>query len=91
VSALNKGRIAGAALDTYAVEPLSEFHPLRTAGNVLLTPHIASLTTDNGRRVSRVAAAAVLDLMAGRRPRFVVNPDVLTSGMLRTSVAPGEN
>jgi autoinducer 2 (AI-2) kinase len=85
-AALNKGRIAGAALDTFCVEPLSEFHPLRTAGNVTLTPHIASLTTDNGRRISEVAAGAVLDLMAGRIPKFVLNPDVLKVGHLRAAL-----
>ncbi len=81
--ALNKGQLAGAALDAFCVEPLTRFHPLRTAQNVLLTPHIASLTTENGGRISDVAATAVLDLMAGRRPTFVVNPEVLTSTALR--------
>lgn len=85
--ALNKGQLAGAALDAFCVEPLARFHPLRTAQNVLLTPHLASLTTDNGRRISDLAAAAVLDLMAGRRPQFVVNPEVLTSPSLRARLA----
>ena len=84
--ALNKGQLAGAALDTFCAEPLTRFHPLRTAQNVLLTPHIASLTTDNGARISDVAAAAVLDLMAGRRPTFVVNPEVLTGAALRARI-----
>ncbi len=87
-SALNKGQLAGAALDAFCVEPLTRFHPLRTAQNVLLTPHIASLTTDNGARISDVAAAAVLDLMAGRRPGFVVNIDVLKSAQLRAKLVP---
>lgn len=86
VQALNKGRIAGAALDAYCVEPLTQFHPLRHASNVLLTPHIASLTTDNGQRISEVAAQAIVDLVAGRRPQFVVNPEVLTSSALRASL-----
>lgn len=85
--ALNKGQLAGAALDAFCIEPLTRFHPLRTAQNVLLTPHLASLTTDNGRRISDVAAAAVLDLMAGRRPQFVLNPEVLTGPSLRARLA----
>jgi D-3-phosphoglycerate dehydrogenase / 2-oxoglutarate reductase len=85
--ALNQGRLAGAALDAFCIEPLTRFHPLRTAQNVLLTPHLASLTTDNGRRISAVAAAAVLELMAGRRPQFVVNPEVMTSPALRARQA----
>lgn len=87
VTALNKGRIAGAALDAYCVEPLTQFHPLRHANNVLLTPHIASLTHENGGRISDAAAAAILDLVAGRRPRFVVNPDVLGSPVLRAAIS----
>lgn len=85
--ALNKGMLAGAALDAFCVEPLTRFHPLRTAQNVLLTPHIASLTHENGARISEVAATAVLDLMAGKPPRFVVNPEVLAAPALRAGIS----
>jgi len=86
--ALNKGQLAGAALDAYCVEPLTRFHPLRTAQNVLLTPHVASMTHENGARISQVAAEAVLDVMAGRMPRFVVNRNVLTNPALRAVLSP---
>ncbi len=39
-------RIAGAALDVYATEPLPADHPLRTLDNVLTTPHIGYVTED---------------------------------------------
>lgn len=39
--ALRGGEIAGAGLDVYEIEPLPPEHPLWTAPNVLLTPHIA--------------------------------------------------
>ena len=39
--AVRSGRIAGAALDVYEIEPLPADHPLWTAPNVLLTPHVA--------------------------------------------------
>ena len=87
VRALNEGWIGGAALDAYAVEPLPREHPLRTARNVLLTPHLASYGRDTGARVSLAAAQAVLDLLNGRKPTFVVNPPVFTSGVLRASLA----
>ncbi|MEV4951355.1 C-terminal binding protein [Paenarthrobacter nitroguajacolicus] len=39
--ALTSGHIAGAGIDTFAEEPLGAEHPLRTAPNTILTPHIA--------------------------------------------------
>lgn len=41
IEALNEGRIAGAALDVMYPEPLPEGHPLWTAKNCILTPHIS--------------------------------------------------
>ena len=87
--ALNRGVIGGAALDAYCVEPLPADSPLRSAENILMTPHIASLTTDNGRRISDAAAQSVLDLAAGRRPRNLINKDVLDCPALRASLEGG--
>lgn len=39
--ALQSGHIAGAGIDTFAQEPLAPEHPLRSAPNAILTPHIA--------------------------------------------------
>ncbi|SET50319.1 Phosphoglycerate dehydrogenase [Marinobacter segnicrescens] len=41
IDALNKGEIAGAALDVFEEEPLPEDHPLWEMGNVILTPHMS--------------------------------------------------
>ncbi len=50
VTALNEGWIAGAALDVMKQEPIPADHPLWTAKNVILTPHIAgNMTTDHTR------------------------------------------
>ncbi len=46
VEALQKGIIHGAALDVYWQEPIPSNHPLLSMDHVLLTPHIAGLTTD---------------------------------------------
>jgi phosphoglycerate dehydrogenase-like enzyme len=45
VEALHTRRIAGAALDVFDTEPLPEDHPLRTAPNTVLTPHLGYVTT----------------------------------------------
>lgn len=49
VDALRAGRIAGAALDVYDVEPLPVDHPLRSLPNTLVLPHIGYVTTDQYR------------------------------------------
>jgi phosphoglycerate dehydrogenase-like enzyme len=41
VAALHKGEIAGAALDVFAAEPLPPDHPLWTAPNVIISPHMS--------------------------------------------------
>ena len=81
--ALREGWIAGAALDTFTVEPLPIEHPLRTAPNLLLTPHLASFARETGERVSVTAAQAIVDLMQGRKPQFVVDFSVYDSSNLR--------
>jgi phosphoglycerate dehydrogenase-like enzyme len=86
VRALQEGWIAGAALDAFTVEPLPPGHPLRSAPNVLLTPHLASFARETGARVSLAAAQAIVDLMSGRRPQFVVDPTVYASPNLRANL-----
>lgn len=85
--ALQESWIAGAALDAFVVEPLPAEHPLRRAPNLLLTPHQASFGYATGARVSEAAARAIVDLQAGRKPQWVVNPDVYASPKLRAVVS----
>jgi phosphoglycerate dehydrogenase-like enzyme len=87
VLALKEGWIAGAALDVFAVEPLPADHPLQTAPNVLITPHQASLGYGSGAKVSMAAVEAIIDVRAGKKPRWVVNPEVYTLGAIRAPLA----
>lgn len=75
VGALHEGRLAGAALDVFAEQPLARDHPLLQLGErVLLTPHVAGLTVQSMTRMSEGAADAVLRLLAGEAPAHLVNP-----------------
>lgn len=75
--ALKKGVIAGAALDVYDPEPPLKDNPLYSLENVILSPHSAALTQECVIRMATGAAEGVVDVLSGKRPRFVVNPDVL--------------
>ncbi|HEX2749190.1 MAG TPA: phosphoglycerate dehydrogenase [Verrucomicrobiales bacterium] len=81
--ALKEGWIAGAALDVFTVEPLPADHPLHQVPNLLLTPHLASLGYESGAKVSAAVAEAILNIRDGHRPRWVVNPEVYQSPLLR--------
>ena len=47
IAALNGKRIAGAGLDVFDVEPLPLDHPYRTMDNVVITPHLGYVSTQN--------------------------------------------
>jgi len=74
--ALAHARIGGAALDVFAREPLAADHPLRTAPNVALTPHIGASTAEAQRNVAVDACAAVRDaLLSGEFSRSINVPE----------------
>lgn len=49
IETLQQRRIAGAALDVFAIEPLPAEHPFRVLDNVLATPHVGYVTENNYR------------------------------------------
>lgn len=57
--ALSEGRLGGAALDVYTREPLPEDSPLRSAPNLILTPHLGASTQEAQERVATEVARAV--------------------------------
>ncbi len=79
IAALRDGRIAGAGLDVFEQEPLPADSPLLAMRNVLALPHVGSATWETRRAMELCAAHNLIDALAGRRPRYAVNPQVLTA------------
>jgi glyoxylate reductase len=83
VSALRRGKIAGAGLDVYEKEPRLTPGLLKLE-NVVLLPHIGSLTKDTREQMAVVAAKNAVSMVRGKRPKNIVNPEVFHSpGYLR--------
>ena len=76
VAALNGKKIV-AALDVYDEEPLPSGHPLLSAPNTVLSPHLGYVTDDGMRDFYRLLIENVLAWLAGN-PIRVVNPETLT-------------
>lgn len=74
--ALEEGRLAGAALDVFEREPLSADHPLRTAPNTILTPHVAWYSEESMYDLRRGVAEEVARVARGEWPRSLVNSEV---------------
>jgi D-3-phosphoglycerate dehydrogenase len=77
VEALKNGRIAGAALDVYAKEPVEADNPLLNLDNVTLTPHIGGTTREVPLRAAEIIADDIARFLKHQRPRNVLNPEVL--------------
>ncbi len=68
IAALRAGRLAGAALDVFATEPLGADAAARFADvpNLILTPHIAGITQESNARTGALTAAQVRAHLEGR-------------------------
>jgi glyoxylate reductase len=75
VAALEKNKIAGAALDVYENEPF--IHPGLKRSNVVLTPHIASASLETRTKMAVMAANSIVALFQGQMPSNMLNPIVL--------------
>ncbi len=76
IEALREGRLAAAGLDVFEGEPLPADSPLTAMDNVVLTPHSASYSDRAFGNLKRRVAGAAIDVMEGRWPEIVANPEV---------------
>jgi phosphoglycerate dehydrogenase-like enzyme len=74
--ALAAGALRAAALDVFASEPPVASRLLELP-NVILSPHIAGLSVESVAEMTALATESVIDVIAGRIPRHVVNPAAL--------------
>lgn len=73
---LRTGRIQ-AALDVFDIEPLPDDSPFRTLGNVILTPHMAALTTQARANLGQTVVDEIGRFLAGIPLRFQVTRNML--------------
>ena len=71
IEALKGGRLAYTGLDVYDQEPLPLNHPLRTAPNVILTPHIGYVTEENYRSSYPQIVENILGYLDGKPIRVI--------------------
>ncbi len=74
--ALTAKKIAGAGLDVWEDEPPPSDHPLLQFDNVLVSPHTAGITRQSRHNIAKIAAEQMLDILDGKRPPRLLNPEV---------------
>ncbi len=71
-AALDSGKVAGAALDVFQTEPITE-HPLFGYANVIVTPHLGASTAEATDRAGFQAAEQVVAALTGGAVTSAVN------------------
>src|SRR5262249_38044394 len=90
VEALRQRRIAGAALacfegiDVFALPESPPSHPLLELDNVILTPHCSGSSVESTLESKVRGARHAVDVLLGRWPPHVVNPEVVPRFGLRS-------
>jgi len=73
IAALESGKVAGAALDVYSVEPLPADHPFRKQPNLILTPHLGASTQEAQEKCGIEVAEVIAGYLLTGEVRNAVN------------------
>ncbi|NIZ12647.1 hydroxyacid dehydrogenase [Phaeobacter sp. HF9A] len=89
VAAIQSGHLAGAGLDTFAVEPPEADHPFFALPEIVLTPHIGGVTRQAGARVGVDAVRGIFQILSGQpvAPERIINRKLLAAAQ----AAPANN
>lgn len=87
VEALDAGEIAGAGLDVLPQEPPDPDDPVVLHPKIIITPHASFYSQESLLELQTTAAQQVADVLSGKVPDWVVNPDVLGRPGLRATIA----
>jgi D-3-phosphoglycerate dehydrogenase len=79
-TALERNLIAGAGLDVFEPEPPDLSSPLLRDERVIVTPHAGFVSVESLIELRTRVARQIADVLAGRRPECVVNPEIYASG-----------
>lgn len=86
--ALAAGRIRGAGLDVYEKQPLPRDAPLLKLDSAVLTTHLAGMTQDSVREMSRIACEDTLRVLRGEKPVHFCNPEIWDAHLARRKAIP---
>ena len=81
VKAIKEKRVAGAAIDVYANEPVTE-SILFEYDNIITTPHLGASTTEAQAMAAEEVAKQIVDIFKGQPARYAVNAPFISAEAL---------
>ncbi len=82
LEAVESGKIAGAALDVFAEEPIDADSKLLGQPNIIVTPHLGASTVEAQDQVAEDVAVQVIDVLNDRPAQYAVNAPMMPAGDL---------